>query len=54
MSLHSGFIIIDLDEAADMQCLVLFLLYIFLVWIFSECDLFRVTGTDTSCVLYIA
>ena len=24
-----------------------------LVWIFSERDLFQVTGTDNSCVLYI-
>ena len=33
--------------------LALFLLYVFLVWIFSWRDLFQVTGTDTSCVLYI-
>ena len=33
--------------------LVLFLLYIFLVWTFSWRDLFQVTGTDASCVLYI-
>ena len=33
--------------------LALFLLYIFLVWIFSWRDLFQVTGTDASCVLYI-
>ena len=31
----------------------LFLLYVFLVWIFSWCDLFQVTGTGASCVLYI-
>ena len=33
--------------------LVLFLLYIFLVWILSWRNLFQVTGTDTSWVLYI-
>ena len=33
--------------------LALFLLYVFLVWIFSWCDLFQVTGTDASYVLYI-
>ena len=33
--------------------LALFLLYIFLVWIFSWCDLFQVTGADASCVLCI-
>ena len=33
--------------------LALFPLYVFLVWIFSWCELFQVTGTDTSCVLYI-
>ena len=33
--------------------LALFLLYVFLVWIFSWRDLFQVTGTDDSCVLYI-
>ena len=33
--------------------LALFLLYVFLVWIFSWRDLFQVTGTDASCVLYI-
>ena len=33
--------------------LALFLLYVFLVWIFSWCDLFQITGTDASCVLYI-
>ena len=33
--------------------LALFLLYVFLVWIFSWRDLFQVTGTDSSCVLYI-
>ena len=32
---------------------VLFLLYVFFVWIFSRLDLFQVTGTDASCVLYI-
>ena len=32
--------------------LALFLLYVFLVWIFSWRDLFQVTGTDASCVLY--
>ena len=31
----------------------LFLLYVFLVWIFSWHDLFQVTGTDPSSVLYI-
>ena len=33
--------------------LALFLLHVFLVWIFSWCDLFQVTGTDASYVLYI-
>ena len=33
--------------------LALFLLYVFLVWIFSWRDLFQFTGTDASCVLYI-
>ena len=33
--------------------LALFLLYVFLVWIFSWRDLFQVTGTDASSVLYI-
>ena len=33
--------------------LALFLLYVFLVWIFCCHDLFQVTGTDASCVLYI-
>ena len=33
--------------------LALFLLYLFLVWIFSLRDLFQVTATDASCVLYI-
>ena len=33
--------------------LTLFLLFVFLVWIFSWRDLFQVTGTDSSCVLYI-
>ena len=33
--------------------LALFLLYAFLVWIFSWRDLFQVTGTDPTCVLYI-
>ena len=33
--------------------LALFLLYVFLVWIFSWRDLSQVTGTDASCVLYI-
>ena len=33
--------------------LALFLLYVFLVWIFSRHDLFQVTGTDASCVLCI-
>ena len=32
--------------------LALFLSYVYLVWIFSSHDLFQVTGTDTSCVLY--
>ena len=31
----------------------LFLLYLFLVWIFSWRGFFQVTGTDASCVLYI-
>ena len=33
--------------------LALFLIYVFLVWIFSWCDLFEVTGTEASCVIYI-
>ena len=35
--------------------LALFLLYVFLVWIFclSWRELFQVSGTDSSCVLYI-
>ena len=33
--------------------LALFLLYVFLVWIFSWHDLFQVKGTDASCFLYI-
>ena len=33
--------------------LALFLLCVFLVWIFSWRDLFQVTVTDASCVLYI-
>ena len=33
--------------------LELFLLYKFMVWIFSWCDLFQVTETDTTCVLYV-
>ena len=33
--------------------LALFLLYSFLVWIFSWCDLFQVTGSDTSFVFCI-
>ena len=33
--------------------LALFLLYVILIWIFSWHDLFQVTGTDASCVLYI-
>ena len=33
--------------------LALFLLYLVLVWIFSWCDLFQVTATEASCVLYI-
>ena len=33
--------------------LALFLLSVFLVWIFSWRNLFQVTGTDASCVLYI-
>ena len=32
---------------------IISLIYVFLVWIFSWCDLFQVTGTDASCVLYI-
>ena len=54
MSLHSGFIIIDFNEAADMQCWYYFShTYWILVWTLSWCDLFQVTGTDASCVLYI-
>ena len=45
VSLHSGFIVID------NILLALSLLYLFLVRIFSWCDLFQVTGTNTSCVL---
>ena len=33
--------------------LAFFLLYIFLAWIFSWSDLFQVTVTEGSCVLYI-
>ena len=33
--------------------LALFLLYVFFVWIFSWRDLFQVTVTNASCVLYI-
>ena len=33
--------------------MVLFLLFVFFVWIFSWRDLFQLTGTDTTCVLYI-
>ena len=33
--------------------LALFILYVFLVLAFSSRDLFQVTGTDDSCVLYI-
>ena len=33
--------------------LALFPLRVFLVWIFSWCDLFQVLGTDTSCVFSI-
>ena len=33
--------------------LVLFLLYVFLVWIFSWRDWFQVKGTAARCVLYI-
>ena len=33
--------------------LALFLLYVFLVWIYSWRDFFQVTRTDASCVLYI-
>ena len=33
--------------------LALLLLYVFLVWIFSWCDFFQVTGKEASCVLYI-
>ena len=53
MSLHSGFIVIDFDEAVDMQCWHYFSLYVFLVWIFSWCDLFQVAEADASCVLCI-
>ena len=51
LSFHSGFIM-DFDEATDIM-LALFLLLSILVWNFSECDLFQVTGTDADCVLYI-
>ena len=33
--------------------LVLFVLFVFFVWIFSWRDLFQLTGTDATCVLYI-
>ena len=33
--------------------LALFLLYVFLVWMISWCDLIQVTGTNASCALYI-
>ena len=33
--------------------LALFFWYVFLVWIFSWCDLFQVTAADASCALYI-
>ena len=33
--------------------LALFSLYVFMVWIFKWCDLFQVTGTNVSWVLYI-
>ena len=33
--------------------LALFVLYLFLVWMFSWRDLFQVTGTDAICVLYL-
>ena len=33
--------------------LTLFLLCLFLNWIFRWRDLFQVTGTDASCVLYV-
>ena len=33
--------------------LALFLLYVFLVWIFSWPDLLQITGTDANCVFYI-
>ena len=33
--------------------LAFFLLYVFLAWIFSWSDLFQVTVTEGSCVLYI-
>ena len=34
--------------------LALFLLYGFLIWIFTWRALFQITGTDASCVLYIS
>ena len=52
-SLRFGFIIINFDEAAYMQCCQIVLLYIFLVRIFSWCDLFQVKETDASCIHYI-
>ena len=48
-----SFIIIDFDEATEMQCLVLFILYILLVSIFSGRDLFQVRETDAGCVFYM-
>ena len=44
--------ILVLHSTADMQCWHYFS-YVFLVWIFSLRDLFQVTGTDVSCVLYV-
>ena len=32
---------------------IISLMYVFLVWTFIWCDLFQVTGTEVSCVLYI-
>ena len=54
VSLHSRFIYYQRLWWSNWHAmLALFFLYVFLVWTFSWCDLFQVTGTDTSCVLYI-
>ena len=52
-SLHSGFIITDFDEAADMQCWHYLSHTKFWFGYLNWCDLFQVTGTEASCVLYI-